>query len=262
MDGAGLDYGATLLGGGHNDGGRGFGDRFWRPGDRQTGRVTYDEATGTFRLAYDRTDSTRGFVRTAKADLAYRYQTSAGASIADPRRNRTSVSKVTYSGTREGSETGTPPPPPGVRPADAAARGSIARTYTSRAAWTLDALTTATATFAGQQQSAGSMTLSRPDSAALKTTYSATLTSNGVTVSRRDSLTASPEGRVKGTLTYAVTTTVQRGAGTPVTRTTEGTIDLDGKGGALMRFEGLSGSLYRIDLRDGSRERRSAVGTR
>lgn len=99
------------------------------------------------------------------------------------------------------------------------------------------------------------MTLTRPDSLPVKTTYEATLASSGVTIPRRDSTTA-PEARIQGTLTYKVTTTIQRGSNAPVTKVSEGTITLDGKGGALMRFEGLNGSYYRIDLRDGTRERR------
>lgn len=151
MDGSGLSYSATMLGGGGGPGGQGpgggFGDRFWRPGDRQTGRVTYDSTSGTFRLVYDRSDSTRGFVRTAKASLVYQYLTAAGSPIADPRRNRSLVHKVTYTGDREGTENGT-----SYRRDSTGARvaaGTLARATTSHAAWTLDGLTTATATFAG-----------------------------------------------------------------------------------------------------------------
>lgn len=251
MDRSGLSYSATMLGGDHGHGG-GSGDRFWRPGDRQNGRVTYDSTSGTFRLVYDRTDSLRGFVRTAKASLVYQYLTATGSPIADPRRNRSQVHKVTYTGDREGSENGAT-----YRRDSTGARiaaGTVARAYTSHAAWTLDGLTTATASFVGDQKNSGTMTLTRPDSLPVKTTYEATLTSSGVTIAR-DSTTA-PESRIQGTLTYKVTTTIQRGTSTPVTKVSEGTITLDGKGGALMRFEGLNGSYYRIDLRDGTRERR------
>ncbi|MBE2187114.1 MAG: hypothetical protein IAE99_10125 [Rhodothermales bacterium] len=251
MDRSGLSYSATMLGGDHGRGG-GFGDRFWRPGDRQNGRVTYDSTSGTFTLVYDRTDSLRGFVRTAKANLVYQYLTAAGTAIADPRRNRALVHKVTYTGDREGTENGTSyrRDSTGTR----TAAGTVARAYTSHAAWTLDGLTTTAATFAGDQASSGTMTLTRTDSLPVTTTYEATLTSSDVTISR-DSTTA-PEARVQGTLTYKVTTTIQRGSNTPVTKVSEGTITLDGKGGALMRFEGINGSYYRIDLRDGTRERR------
>ena len=247
VEASGLVYGEGPMGRGHRPGngngnGNGTGNggpgagNDWR-GPRQDGTVTYDPATGTHRVVYDRSMQTPVGTNTLRADLAYVFTDSLGAFLRTPRTDRARVFRIVFDGERAGASRRT-------RPGSSASDTS---SFSREATWTLSGLTRATSTFAGDQTSTGSGAFTTDSGVVRLRSYTVRLRTANATITRSATTTGGgrPEQALTGTIAYETVFTRTLRDGTTEQKRAEGTIDLATDGRALMRFMGLD---HRFDL--------------
>ena len=201
---------------------------------------TYDENTGVHTVIYSRDHEGQNCQKSIDVTLNYTFTDEDGNFIATPRLNQDSVAEVAFEGNREGSSSFT-------------ARNGNERTrnFSQTGNWNLSGILTDVATLSGEQNSIGDYAFTRQDSSGnpvdVSGTYNISLNTVDVTVINTDG-DEDLENEITGQLAYTImmTRTVN---GETREETVEGTIELEGNGRALLRFNGLR-QLYRINLSD------------
>jgi hypothetical protein len=206
--------------------------------------LTYIEATGTHAVRYQCAISTPFMLRTSSANLAYRFRTADGTPVARPWADWATVDSVTFRGTRAGSIRHT-------------RGGAVARqsAFEENATWRLTNLLaaaagTSPASLVGEQTRSGTHTHRDSTGQPVERTFLAEISTDDAQISTSDEGVAYA---TTGTLAYRITL---GNTATGESRVIEGTIDLEGNGRALLRFQGLR-TVYRISLADGTRTRLS-----
>lgn len=235
------------------------GRNFWNnPGLRPCRGVNrdysreYDPATGTFTIAYSRQHEAENCTKSVDVNLQYVFTDSTGGFVAEPIVERRQIAAIAFIGTRTGTAAYT-------------YESGDTRTATMEqdAQWNLAGLngTGTVATLTGAQTKEGSFSRTMGDSLTVEGSYILTMETVDVTIAQMalaDDSTAGDddlETNVTGTISYRMTLTETINGDTTI-KETEGTIDLAGDGHALLRFLGLN-PIYRVNLRDGRRERQN-----
>lgn len=205
---------------------------------------TYDDVTGVHAINYSRTHQGPGCEKSVEVSLNYIFTDGDGNFVSTPRVSADSVSEIAFEGSRIGSSMYTN------------RRGAErTRSFEQTGEWNLSGLLTETSTLNGTQTSIGDYSFVRLDSTGTEQTvtgtYSMELTTIDVTVTQTES-EEDLENQITGSLQYTInmTRTVN---GETADRAVEGTVELEGNGRALLRFNGLR-QLYRITLSDGEVE--------
>ncbi len=222
--------GGPLSVGGHRDG-RGSHLRC-RNGDYV---LTYDEVTGTHIVTYRCGLATTTMQRSYNARLTYQYRDAEGGFVARPVEEWDAVDSVAFGGTRSGSVQFT--------------RGDFVgeSMFEQEGRWTLSNLAddATPAILSGSQQRDGMRARSGPGGSGTRT-FSISL--SGEDIQLREGSDGLGTTAV-GTLSYSLDMEIERN-GQVVTRTVEGTIELEDSDRALLRIIGIRG-LYRVSLGDG-----------
>ncbi|MEZ4700566.1 MAG: hypothetical protein R2834_09570 [Rhodothermales bacterium] len=214
---------------------------------------SYDPATGTFTIAYSRQHEAENCSKSVDVNLQYVFMDSAGAFVAEPIAARRSIAEIAFEGTRSGTAAYTF----GNGDTRTAGMEQVAQ-------WNLAGLngTADVATLSGTQTKEGTFTKTQGDSLSIEGSYTLSMETVDVTISQAatDSTGSDDEleTKVTGTIQYTMTLTETINGETTL-KETEGTIDLEGDGHALLRFLGLN-RIYRVNLRDGERERHDNRG--
>jgi hypothetical protein len=217
---------------------------------------SFDPATGTFTIAYSRQHEAENCSKSVEVHLQYVFTDSTGAFVAEPILQRRSIAEIAFEGTRTGTASHMFP-------------NGDTRTASmeQEAQWNLSGLNGSAdvATLAGTQTKTGTYAKTMGDSLTLEGTYTLNMETVDVTIQASaaagdDGANDEIEAKVTGTIHYTMTMT-QTVNGESTIKETEGTIDLEGNGHALLRFLGLN-PIYRINLRDGERERQNDDGNR
>ncbi|MEM1043144.1 MAG: hypothetical protein AAGI91_11000 [Bacteroidota bacterium] len=200
--------------------------------------LTYDEVTGTHLVTYECSVDTGTAQRSYSAQLTYQYRDADGGFVARPVEEWDTVDSVAFGGTREGEGQ--------------FGRGEFSRTsmFEQDGAWTLSGLAdnTTPAILSGRQQRSGIHAQTGPGGSGTRT-FSAELSGEGIELREGDDGLGMA---AVGTLSYTVEMEIERN-GAIVTRTVEGTIELENSGFGLLRIIGIRG-LYRVSLGDGALE--------
>jgi hypothetical protein len=212
----------------------------------------YDPATGTFTISYSRQHQSENCTKSVDVNLEYVFTDSTGGFVAEPIVNRQQIAEIAFTGTRTGTAAYT-----------YGSGDTRSATMEQVAQWNLAGLngTGAVATLSGTQTKEGTFSRTMGDSLTVEGSFTLTMETVDVTISQTalagDS-TASDndlETNVTGTISYRMSLTETINGETTL-KETEGTIDLAGDGHALLRFLGLN-PIYRINLRDGQRDRQN-----
>ena len=223
-----------------------FRDPLSRPcrGVNRESERTYDETTGVHNITYSRTHEAQNCAKTVTVDLNYIFTDADGNFIATPRASAASISEIAFEGSRTGSGTYTN------------RRGNErTRSYEQTGNWNLSGMLTNTSTLNGTQLNEGDYAYTRLDSTGnevdVSGTYSIELNTVDVTITQNET-EEDLENQITGTLQYTITMnrTIN---GETEDKLIEGTVELEGNGKALLRFNGLR-QLYRISLSDGEVE--------
>ena len=231
--------------------------RFWRDPLRRPCRGvnreydrTYDETTGTHTIDYSRTHEGNNCEKSVAVQLNYIFTDEAGGFIATPRASASQIAEIAFEGSRIGSGTYTT-----RRDAERT------RSFEQTGSWNLSGLQSSVATLEGSQEANGDYSYQRPDSlgnlVTVSGTYTIQLNTVDVTIAQANE-EEDLENEISGSLSYTImmTRTVD---GETATRDIEGTVELEGNGRALLRFNGLR-QLYRISLSDGEVEETGSIG--
>ena len=210
----------------------------------------YDDSTGVHSIDYSRTHEGPNCEKSVEVNLNYTFTDGDGAFIATPVRSADTISEIAFEGTRMGSAMYT------------SRQGKErTRSFEQKGEWNLSGLLTNIATLNGTQSSAGEYTSVRRDTSGndinVSGTYSMELNTVDVTITQTET-DDDLENQISGSLQYTInmTRTVD---GETSERAVEGTVELEGNGRALLRFNGLR-QLYRISLSDGEVEVTDANG--
>ena len=211
---------------------------------------TYDESTGVHSIDYTRTHEGPTCEKSVEVNLNYIFTDGDGGFIATPVASASEISEIAFDGTRMGSSTHT------------SRRGQErTRSFEQTGEWNLSGLLTNIATLNGTQTSSGDYSFVRPDTSGneiqVSGTYSMELNTVDVTITQTET-EDDLENQISGQLQYTInmTRTVD---GETSEKAIEGTVELEGNGRALLRFNGLR-QLYRIQLSDGEVEVTDANG--
>ena len=198
--------------------------------------LTYDEETGTHLVSYSCSIEGDHFQKSYDAQLTYQYRDADGGFVPRPVENWESVDSVAFGGTREGDLQ--------------FSRGEFSSesAFEQQGQWSLAGLNdeASPARLAGSQTRSGTRVRTAPRGTVSRD-YTVELTGRGIEITPNDE---GPGYAAVGELDYVLTMEVIRDDRV-VTRTVEGTIELETDGRALLRIIGLRG-VYRVSLGDGS----------
>ncbi|MBX2819249.1 MAG: hypothetical protein KTR29_06180 [Rhodothermaceae bacterium] len=210
----------------------------------------YDDSTGVHSIDYSRTHEGPNCEKTVEVSLNYTFTDGDGSFIARPFVSDAAISEIAFEGTRSGSSMYT------------TSRGSErSRSFEQKGEWNLSGLLSDVATLDGTQSSTGEYSFVRPDTSGNEVsgsgTYSMELNTVDVTITQ-SATEEDLENEISGQLQYTImmSRTVN---GETEEKEIEGTVELEGNGRALLRFNGLR-QLYRIRLADGDVEVTDANG--
>ncbi len=202
---------------------------------------TYDPESGVHTITYSKNHEGANCEKSVEVTLNYTFLDAANMPIEFPRLQADETSEIAFEGERVGSGTFTN------------RRGMTrSRSFEQTGNWNLSGLLTNVASLDGEQISDGEYTYTLIDEEGNEEvrsgTYHVELRTVDVTYEQAEA-ESDLENQLTGSLQYVIvmTRTVN---GETETRETEGTIELEGNGRALLRFNGLR-QLYRVHLASG-----------
>ena len=204
---------------------------------------SYDETTGQHTINYSRTHESENCSKSVVVNLNYIFSDSSGNFIATPRLSKDQITSISFEGSRTGSGS------------YVSERGvSRSRSHEHVGEWNLTGLKSDAASLSGSQVNDGSYEYTKLDSTGAEITKSGTyhieFNTIDASISRASTGDSDVETEVTGTIQYVMSMTTTRNGETEL-KETEGTIELEGNGQALLRFLGLR-KIYRVSLHDGA----------
>ncbi len=203
---------------------------------------TYNDSTGVHTIHYTRNHDGEMCQKDVEVNLTYTFTNGDGNFMATPRADKDQISEIVFAGTRVGSGAVT------------TRRGSSSRTFAQDGEWTLSGLQTDVASLLGSQVNDGTFAHSRTDSAGAEHTrrgsFHIEFSTVDVTISQTEGEDSDLETQITGTIQYTMSMQKSFDEAEPELVETEGTIELEGNGRALLRFLGLR-KIYRVTLADG-----------
>lgn len=197
---------------------------------------SYDPATGMHTLAFKRAVSENNFSKSVTDTLKYIFTDNSGNFIAFPRQNKDRIETIDFSGFREGT-------------LNSPQRNSF---FVRKDTFLIDGVSEASNTLLidGVHNGQGNFEGTTDEGVQLERDYELEINFLNIeidkpTVQENQSLVQG----VNGTLTYELVVTKTRN-GSSTTKTIRGTIEMNGDGTALLRFERFQ-KLFQINLRDG-----------
>lgn len=197
---------------------------------------TYDPATGMHTLAFKRAVSESNFSKSVTDTLKYIFTDNSGNFIAFPRQNKDRIESIDFKGFREGT-------------VNSPERNSF---FVRKDTFLIDGVSEASNTLFidGVHNGEGNFDGTNDEGVQLQRDYELEINFLNIeidkpTVQENQSLVQG----VNGTLTYELVVTKTRN-GSSSTKTIRGTIEMNGDGTALLRFERFQ-KLFQINLRDG-----------
>ncbi|MFP8488718.1 hypothetical protein ACKGJO_06410 [Gracilimonas sp. Q87] len=205
-------------------------------GNERNFNYEYDPATGTHTLSFDRSVVKPNFEKNISALLTYIFTDIDDQFIAMPRVNKDRIENIEFTANRNGDKTSN------FRSSDFSRADTFAITGVSDA--------TSILTLDGKHTGNGSITGVRGNGDTFERSFVNEINLLDVQINK-DTVAyyGSLEQGVTGTLTYEMSL-YKNNNGDESTKTVSGTIEMDGDGTALLRFENLA-KIFKVNLQTG-----------